>query len=297
MDTFESSGHAGIRAAVQLLSRPEGRISFTVEGSGPLLVLVPGMGDLRSTWRDVGPRLVEAGYRVATTDLRGHGDGDVSFAHHGDVATGGDLIALVEHLDHGPAVLVGNSMGAASAAWVAAERPDLVAGLVLVAPLLRNPAQHPALAAALHLLYRGLFVRPWGAAAWAAYYRSPLSRGAKAPWLDEHVAEIRASLSRPGRLRAFRHLALQLTHAPVEARLGEVSAPAIAFFGSLDPDFVDPAAELAWIEETIAAQGVWIPGVSHYPQHQAPEVVVPATTAFLAGLPRDGARWAPGPRA
>ena len=32
-----------------------------------------------------------------------------------------------------------------------------------------------------------------------------------------------------------------------------------------------------------------IPDVAHYPQNQAPEVVVPRTLAFLADLPRDAA--------
>ena len=41
---------------VRYLSRPGGRISYTVTGDGPLIVAVPGMGDLRATWRElVGP--------------------------------------------------------------------------------------------------------------------------------------------------------------------------------------------------------------------------------------------------
>ncbi|MNW68693.1 hypothetical protein D3C74_475280 [compost metagenome] len=54
--------------------------------------------------------------------------------------------------------------------------------------------------------------------------------------------------------------------------------------GSLDPDFSDQAAELAWIQESIGAQGHLVPDVGHYPQHQSPDVVAPATLAFLDGL-------------
>ena len=100
--------------------------------------LVPGMGDLRSTYRHVAPTLRDAGFRVVLTDLRGHGDSDTTFTTYGDEATAGDLIALVEHLG-GPAVLVGNSMGAGAAALVAALRPDLVSGLVLIGPFMRDP--------------------------------------------------------------------------------------------------------------------------------------------------------------
>lgn len=277
------------RQTVELLPRPEGRLAYTVTGTGPLVVAVPGMGDLRSTYRDLVPPLVEAGYRVAVMDLRGHGDSDTTFRTHGDVATGQDLLALVEHLG-GPAVLVGNSMGAGAAAWAAAEAPDAVAGLVLLGPFLRDPATGAAKAAASRLLYRVALARPWGAAAWAGFY-STLTKGRKAPWHAEHVAAIRSSMREPGRLQSFRDLALALTHAPVEARLPEVQAPAVAFLGALDPDFADQGAELAWIQEAVGAQGHLVPGVGHYPQHQAPDVVVPATLAFLAGLRDEAQGW------
>lgn len=286
MDTPHTHDRVGAGVATQYLSRPEGRISYTDEGSGPLVVLVPGMGDLRSTWRELVGPLVTAGHRVAVTDLRGHGDSDTTFSHHGDVATGGDLLALIRELGEGPAVLIGNSMGASASVWAAAERPDLVAGLVLVAPFLREPKQNPTARRLTRLLYRVLFARPWGAVVWAAYYRRVLNRGITAPWLTEHVADIHAAMRRPGRLRSFRHLVLQLTHEPIEARLAEVRAPSIAFVGELDPDFPDPTAELAWIVQSLGAQGVAVPGVAHYPHHQAPGILVPAMLEHLAGLTR-----------
>jgi pimeloyl-ACP methyl ester carboxylesterase len=45
-----------------------------------LVVLVPGMGDLRPSYRFLAPALKEAGYRVACTDLRGDGDATFSSA-------------------------------------------------------------------------------------------------------------------------------------------------------------------------------------------------------------------------
>ncbi|MEK8227912.1 alpha/beta fold hydrolase [Oerskovia sp. M15] len=128
-------------------------------GTGPLVVVVPGMGDLRSSYRDVVPPLVAAGYRVAVMDLRGHGDSDATFHTLGDVATGQDLLTLVEHLG-GQAVLVGNSMGAGAATWAAAERPESVAGLVLFGPFLRDQATSSFRASAIRLLYRVLLARP-----------------------------------------------------------------------------------------------------------------------------------------
>jgi pimeloyl-ACP methyl ester carboxylesterase len=219
-------------------------------------------------------------------DLRGHGDSDTTFRTHGDVVTGQDLIALIDELG-GPAVVLGNSMGGGAAAWAAAERPDAVAGIVLYGGFLRNPTMSAFATAFVHGLYRLLFVKPWGAAFWASYYKG-LNKVTKAPWLDEHAAAIRANLNEPGRMRSFRELTLQLTHAPVEARLPEVHAPMLAFVGDHDPDFADPEAERQWIAG-LGAETVLVPDAGHYTQAQRPDITVPATVAFVESLRRRGA--------
>ncbi len=268
---------------IQFIQRPEGRVAYTVDGpaDGRLVVLVPGMGDLRSTWCELVGPLLAAGYRVAVTDLRGHGDSDTTFRTHGDIATAADVLALVDALGGGPAVLVGNSMGAAAVAYATAERPDAVEALVLTGPLLRNPSS----GSAARLLYPLLFARPWGAGLWTGYYRTTLNRGRKAPWLEEHLAEIRASMGDPAHLAQFRSLTMQLTHAPVTPRLPEIHVPMLAFVGRRDPDFRDPVAEAAWLEHEVGARVELLDDVAHYPQHQAPDLVVPAVLEFLAGLP------------
>ena len=85
-----------------------GRIAYEVTGQGPLVVLSPGMGDLRQAYRFLIPLLAQAGYRVASADLRGHGESSMGWTSvtgtaaisRTDVA--GDLLALVRHLG-GPA--------------------------------------------------------------------------------------------------------------------------------------------------------------------------------------------------
>ncbi|QIZ99721.1 alpha/beta hydrolase [Leifsonia sp. PS1209] len=277
--------NTSIAREVHFLQRPEGRVSYTVEGSGPLVVAVPGMGDLRSSYRELVGPLVHAGYRVAVTDLRAHGDSDTTFREFGDIATGRDIIALIDELG-GPAVILGNSMGAAAAAWAAAERPDAVAGLALYGPLLRDPAMSAFAVASIHGMYRVLFAAPWGASMWSGYYRSTLNKGRQAPWLGEHVAAIKTNMKEPGRLSSFRRLTLQLTHSVVEPRLPEVHAPILAFVGELDPDYKDPVAEAAWIA-SIGATTVLVGESGHYPHAARPDITVPQTVDFLARL-RDG---------
>jgi pimeloyl-ACP methyl ester carboxylesterase len=273
---------------VRFLARPQGRLSYTVTGDGPLIVAVPGMGDLRGTWRELVAPLADAGFRVAVIDLRGHGDADTTFTEHGDIATADDIVALIDELG-GPALVLGNSMAGSAAVIAAAERPDAVAGLALVSPFLRNGGSHGA-QFALRILFRVLFARPWGAAMWAMYYRSTLSKGAQAPWLGEHVEAIRASLRQPGRLRSLLELTLSLDHDLVTPRIAAVRAPALILVGAGDHDYKDPAAELTWMGDQLGAETVLVPDAAHYAQHQRSDIVVPKVVAFAEGL-REGSGW------
>lgn len=269
-----------INSELRYLQRPEGRLAYTVSGTGPLVIAVPGMGDLRSVYRDIAGPIVDSGYRLATMDLRGHGDSDTSFTIHGDAATGNDMLALISELGE-PAVIVGNSMSASGAAWAAAEHPDAVAGLVLYSPFLRDPSTNSLAKWAMRLLFRVMFARPWGAWLWTSYYAS-LNKGTQAPWLGQHKDDIHRSFSRPDKLRSLRHLAVQLNHSEVEVRLPSVSAPALIVMGDRDPDFRSPADELTWATETLDAEGLLVPDTGHYPQAQRPDLVAEATLSFLA---------------
>ena len=273
---------------LRFLARPDGRLSYTLSGVGPLVIAVPGMGDLRDSYRELSGPLVEAGYRVAVLDLRGHGDSDTTFREHGDLATASDILALIDEIG-GPAVVIGNSMAGSAALIAAADRPDAVAGLVLLSPFLRQ-AGGRAMLLVNRILFAMLFARPWGAAIWAGYYAKTLNRGTAAPWLAEHVAAIATSMREPGRLASFRRLTRQLDHSVVEPRTREVVAPSLTIIGSLDPDYTDPAAELAFDAEALHGETLLVEGVAHYPHAARPELVTPHVLAFVGGL-RDGSGW------
>jgi len=262
------------------LTRPQGRIGYDVEGDGQLVVLVPGMGDLRATYRFLAPALRAANYRVAVTDLRGHGDSDTTFFSYGDIETAGDIAALVEHLGDGPAVIVGNSMAAGAAALLAADRPDLVAGLVLVGPFVRNPKTSTM----QRLLLRLAMAPMWAAMTWKSYLPK-LYAGRRPADFETYRDRIVASLQRPGYAKAF-SLTTRTSHAPVEARLADVTAPTLVLMGERDPDFPDPKAEADWIAQALHGQVVMVPDAGHYPQSQQPESTASALLTFLATVHR-----------
>ena len=286
------------------LGRPGGRIAFTDTVSGPLIVAVPGMGDLRSVYDGLVTDLVGRDFRVVVTDVRGHGDSDMGFAEQGDAATASDLVALLESLGE-PALLIGNSFSGSAAVLAAADRPDLVAGLVPLSPFLREPASAGRLRMN-RLLFRLLFPAP-GAA--SGSYDAGTRTAAPSRPASAHVAEIAAALREPGRPAAFRRLTLQLDHSVVEPRVSAVRAPALIAVDALDPDYADPAAELrggrsARDPPRPVPRTTPTPSVHLVPRHRrlrrrsagvscsTPEAASAATRSSTSRPPRDGAHLA-----
>ncbi len=262
------------RYMTSYLTTPEGRIAYDRTGDGPTVLLVPGMGDLRSTYRFLVPDLVAAGFTAVSVDLRGHGDSDTGFASYGDAETAGDLAALLGELG-APAVVVGNSMGAGAGAYLAAVRPDLVRGLVLVGPFVRNGE----VSGFQRLLMRVALSRPWIATAWK-YYLPSLYAGRRPEDFSDHLDEVVASLRRPGHASAFAALSRSLDHDVVEQRLGDVRTPTLVVMGALDPDFPDPEVEARWIAAALDGDVVMVPEAGHYPHAQRPDLVGPAVVDF-----------------
>lgn len=239
------------------------------------------MGDLRSTYRFLAPALVAAGCRVAAVDLRGHGDSDTTFSSYGDEATASDIVALIEELG-GPAVVIGNSMSAGSAVITAAQRPELVNGLVLVGPFVRNGA----VTLVQRVVLRAAMAPLWAAASWKAYLPK-LYAGQRPVDFDDYRARVVASLRRPGSAKSF-SLTTRTSHDPAEASLALVCAPSLIVMGEQDPDWADPAAEASWIAEALEGEVVMVPDAGHYPQSQQPDAVIAAVVAFLSAVNAHG---------
>lgn len=270
----------------RFLDRPGGRIAYDLTGDGPLVVCIPGVGDTRAEYRFLAPRLVAAGFQVATLDLRGHGASDASFRDLTRPAVGSDVVALLEALGaggdhgHGPAHLIGCSLGASAAVWAAAEAPERVASLTLIGPFVRDVPMPRMKSLAQRAGLRLLLSRPWGPRAWSAWY-AKLYPGSPPADLAEHRAALAANLAEPGRLEACRILATS-SCAQIEPRLSEVGVPTTVLMGTADPDFPDPAAEAAWVAERTGGTAVLVEGAGHYPHVEAAERTAAEILRFLA---------------
>ena len=254
-------------------------------GDGPLVVLSPGMGDLRQSYRFLAPQLAQAGYRVATVDMRGHGDSSLGWPSITRTDVAGDLIALIRHLG-GPAVIVGQSLSGGAATIAAAKEPGLVVGIVEINPF--TLTQKTDLGALLRVrryrrgglrligtqLFRSL--SQWLSYLNVAYPTKP------ADW-TEYTATLAAKLREPGRMAEFMKTG-KSTPADAQAQLPNVQCPALIIMGAEDPDFPDPRAEgeaiVAALPAGLGTLAV-IPGAGHYPHAQTPDQVAALVIPFL----------------
>lgn len=156
-----AAGAAGVVCARSMLRRnaslerppvrgPDGRIlsqhrfrysdgeevSLIDAGEGPTILWVPGADGPKETFRYQLPEFARS-YRVVAADLRSRITPEHEFSRFID-----DLNELIDGLDTGPVVLVGQSLGSAIAMRFASQYPERVLGLVLTNPLARVSYEH-----------------------------------------------------------------------------------------------------------------------------------------------------------
>lgn len=263
----------------RFLAVGEGRIAYDdTGGSGRLLLAIPGMGDLRSEYRALRPLLLQAGYRIVTMDIRGHGATTAQWNDYSAHAVGRDALALIEHLNAGPAVILGNSFAAGSALWAAHDAPAQVRAVVLLGPVVRDgqPSWFARTAVALG------FGGPWRVAFWLAFWNS-LFPAQKPSDHAEAKAALAANLREPGRMDALRTM-IGLSKADTAAIVARSRVPALVVMGTRDPDFPDPVAEARWLAEALGTEPLIVAGAGHYPHLEMPQRVAPTLLDFLARL-------------
>lgn len=269
--------------STKFLQIPEGKIAYddTASGRGPnepLVVCAPGMGDVRGMFRFLVPQLAAEGYRVVTMDNRGHGESSVGWKDHSVVGIGSDILALIRHLNAGPAIVIGHSISAGGAIWAALHGQELVSALVLI-----GPGVNGHISSSMQLLTKVLFARPWGPAAWIWYYGQLYPSRKPADWA-EYTAALGRSIKQPGRLEALQQMMASINTAP-KLDLEKVRVPALVVMGSKDPDNKpDAEAEARRLADSMRGSYAMVEGAGHYPHVEMPEVTIPKITAFLKTL-------------
>ena len=277
------------QSTLAVLERPGGRLAYEAAGDGPAVVLVHGFGLDRRMW-DLQAEHLAAWFRVVRYDCRGFGasgpfDPAVPYTH------AGDLVALLDHLAIGDAVLAGLSFGGRVALQAALAAPARVRGLVLLDAVLDGVPWDPGSAAGLDEVARQIRAGgvPAGREAWLAH---PLFAAARQrPDLASRLAAMVAGY--PGQ-----HWLGQDPHAPARPEpldvLEHVTAPTLVAVGDHDvPCFREMSAVLA--RRIPGAQFRVIPGAGHLANLEQPAAVNDLLTGFLAGLPPSGRGEPAGP--
>lgn len=151
--------------------------AYRMCGSGPVLVLLHGIGDSSASWVPLMRPLAE-NYTVIAPDLLGHGESAKPRADYSVAAYANGVRDLLDVLGFDRATVVGHSLGGGVAAQVTYQHPTRVERLVLVAsggvarevspvlrmasspvadlvlPLLRLPPVHLAAMAGIEILRR-----------------------------------------------------------------------------------------------------------------------------------------------
>ncbi|MFF3935522.1 alpha/beta fold hydrolase [Streptomyces phaeofaciens] len=258
----------------------DGDLAYHEAGSGDLVVLVhSGFVDHR-VYDAVIPALART-HRIVAPDVRGHG---ASANATRPFRWADDLAALLRHLDAGPAVLVGVSMGGLIVSDTLLEHPELVRAAVVAGAS------------------TGEFedTDPWHRAIQAEIARC-LAAGDLEGWLKVFLSFVpgphrtldEVDQDIPRRLSEMALNTLS-KHTPGEkdwlvrvtdtwSRVPKIDVPVLTVNGALDTaDVIAAGRRLA---DTVRdGRSVLMEGTAHYPMMEKPEEFTAVVTDFLRGL-------------
>ena len=263
-------------------------VTYAQLGSGPVLLLIHGMGGTFENWQAVIEPLARH-HTVVAPDLPGHGTSAPGGGDYSLGALAAGLRDLLIALGHERATLVGHSLGGGIAMQFAYHFPEITERLVLVSSGGLGPEVSPVLRAAA-LPGADLFI-----AATAGPGRtvgSAIARGLAAVGLrpNTDVAEVLrgySSLAEPDRRAAF--LATlrsvigtggQRVHAGDRLYLAE-GTPVLIIWGARDPIIPLRHGENAHKAIPGSHREVF-EGVGHLPQLEAPGRFVAVLERFIA---------------
>ena len=231
----------------------------------PLLLLHP-LGSDGTFWN---PVIAGLGRPVLSPDLPGHGSEPPATA-----TIEGYAEAVVDRLQ-GEVVVVGISLGGLVAQELAALRPDLVAGLVLVDTVAVYPSP-----------FRDTW--PERAATARSVGLEPLADAMEAMWFSEGFRHLHPDQVSAARQRfvstdteGYARACEALFDADTTAALSSVKVPTLVVCGDQDaPAFVDAADELT--AAVAGAEQRWLEGAKHASVVEQPEAFVATLLEFLA---------------
>lgn len=255
-------------------------LRYRIAGEGTPVVLVHGLGLSGELWN----RVVDAfgpGYRLVLVTLRGApGTRELEQKELSLEQWASDLGGLLDELGLDRPVLVGHSLGASIAVKLALVRPHHVRALVLVGADANLTNLAPRMLAAVER------IRELGLDGWVEQYwsQNPPFSTASLERAPELLDEYRGLLLENDPEDYARQCLAIAEAENLEARLGDVTQPALVLVGGSD-DRTLPEQGRRLAAELPAGRAVELPDVGHTLPLEAPEAVAAAVRAFLEELP------------
>lgn len=259
------------------------RVEYIDAGEGPALVWVPGADGPKETFRYQLPHFARD-YRVIAADLRARVAPEHDFDRFVD-----DVLELVDHLDPGPYVVIGQSLGSAIAMRLAARHPEGLRGIVLINPIAHLSYEH------VGLNRTGLIPLAQGATRYLPTSLSrALAREVFAPlgvWIYDDSpgrdAVVEYALQTgprtvPGTVSAAR--VELLTGLDLRRELWAVQVPALVVKGPRDV-YCPVSWALDIADRLPNSRYVPIPGTGHLSHISRPAAFNQAVESWLEGLP------------
>lgn len=260
-------------------------------GDGPPVVLVHGLGGSAGNWSLTAPQLAMK-RTVVALDLAGHGRSGPLPRHDLDAHVQ-TVIGLIEVYGFSSITLVGNSMGGLVSKMVASRRPDLVDGLVLLAPATPPPTvvvpSSPAVAARLAIqslpglgpLATASITARWSPRRQVSEtLRIVMADPSRLPtdYFERAVELTRLRRTMPWASRAFAESVASIRRVLMRRSeyldiLDRIEAPTTLIFGSEDR-VVAPVA-LRWLAARETSwRSIELPDTGHTPMLERPDLVV-----------------------
>ncbi|WP_323022108.1 alpha/beta hydrolase [Pararhodobacter sp.] len=261
------------------LALPDVTLHYEVDGAGPPLMLIAGTASDSASWGPLVEPLAQR-FTVIRPDNRSTGrtrpvDAPLSLAHWA-----GDALALARHLDLGPVALAGHSLGGMIALAMAAQAPEAVSRLALLASA---PMVLPRNAALFDLMLRlraegqppDLWLRAF--LPWLFHPRFFETPGQ----LDAAIAQSLAypHAQRPEQMRAQVAALGRADTAPLAATL---RCPTLALLAD-DDLLIPPGAAREALAAIPDLRIEMIADSGHSLHWDAPQAVLAALIAFLTG--------------
>jgi len=251
------------------------RCYFEQAGSGPPLLLIPGLGRTCQMWEQVVSELAES-FSLIMPDNRGMGRSLSKRAPRSLADLAVDLVELLDALQLDRAHVLGISLGGMIAQWLAVEHPARLDKLVLVstahrfAPYLREMGM--LIGHALRYFPRAVFDRTV-----EVLGSSPAFIDANPNGVAERVGV--QEQARLGRSTIARQLMCLVSSDGMQVDY-RIEAPTLVMVG--DQDALIPPCYGREIAAAIPrSELITLPGCGHNPFTEAPEAAVPAIVEFL----------------